>query len=259
MTKTDIPYKGAFDGTRLNAQPIQKLRKNDTGETLSVHSVFYTVQGEGPFSGQAAVFVRLAGCNLQCPMCDTEYTDGVQTRNMKEILRDIQRHAPPQWRGLVVVSGGEPFRQNLSGLLRALVSWGYYVQVESNGTLPPPTLATGYNTDTGQKRGVYIVCSPKTGKVHDDIRHRACCFKYVLSADAVSDEDGLPTSVLGLPNPPARPSMGRDGKWIQPVYVQPADHQDPEVNEANARATTRSGMRYGYTIQLQIHKYLNMK
>ena len=258
MTKTETPYTGAFDGTRLNAQPIQKLRKDDAGETLSVHSVFYTVQGEGPFSGHPAVFVRLGGCNLQCPMCDTEYTDGVTTFDIDQIVEQVQSHAPLFWRGLIVVSGGEPFRQNLSGLLDSLTAYGYYVQVESNGTLPPPDLACGYSIDTGKREGVYIVCSPKTGKVHDKIRYRACCFKYVLSADAVAD-DGLPTSVLGLPNPPARPSMGRNGKWIQPVYIQPADHQDPDVNEANARATARSGMEHGYTIQLQIHKYLNME
>src|SRR3954467_9071958 len=46
------------------------------GNSLSIHSIFYTLQGEGPYSGCPAVFMRLAGCNLQCPGCDTDYTSG---------------------------------------------------------------------------------------------------------------------------------------------------------------------------------------
>ena len=45
----------------------------DDGQELWVQEVFYTLQGEGPFSGQPALFIRLAGCNLRCFWCDTEF------------------------------------------------------------------------------------------------------------------------------------------------------------------------------------------
>ena len=50
----------------INIQPIEK-RELSTDGSVQVHSIFYTLQGEGPFAGQPAVFVRLAGFNLQCP------------------------------------------------------------------------------------------------------------------------------------------------------------------------------------------------
>jgi len=50
----------------MNQQPIEKQFLHPKGD-LEVHSIFLTIQGEGPFTGQRAVFVRLAGCNLQCP------------------------------------------------------------------------------------------------------------------------------------------------------------------------------------------------
>ena len=49
------------------------------GYTLNVHSRAETIQGEGPYAGCPAAFIRLAGCNLQCPRCDTEYTPGKDT------------------------------------------------------------------------------------------------------------------------------------------------------------------------------------
>ena len=55
----------------INKQPIEKREPSYEG-TLQVHSIFKTIQGEGPFCGTPCVFVRLAGCNLQCPACDTD-------------------------------------------------------------------------------------------------------------------------------------------------------------------------------------------
>ena len=57
----------------MNQQAPEKQQLRGDG-LLAVHSIFYTIQGEGPFAGETAVFVRLAGCNLQCPLCDTDYT-----------------------------------------------------------------------------------------------------------------------------------------------------------------------------------------
>ena len=52
----------------MNTQPTEK-RTNS--QNLDITEIFFTIQGEGPFSGHRAVFIRLAGCNLQCPACDT--------------------------------------------------------------------------------------------------------------------------------------------------------------------------------------------
>src|SRR5262245_19999182 len=117
----------------MNQQPIEKRVKQ--GTPLQVHSIFNTIQAEGPFCGTPASFVRLAVCALQCPACDTDYTSFRANMQTSLILEEIQRFRS---HGLVVITGGEPFRQDLGPLIDKLVKAGYYVQIETNGSLPPP-------------------------------------------------------------------------------------------------------------------------
>ena len=240
----------------MNIQPIEKRELRADG-TLSVHSIFLTIQGEGPFCGVPCVFVRLAGCNLQCPACDTEYTAGRRDMGPYEVLAEVNElwRAEGWRRGLVVVTGGEPFRQDLAGLFGALINNRYYVQVESNGTLRPTPWA--YSNRPDLREGVYIVCSPKTGKINQAVFNHACALKYVVRAGCVRDEDGLPLSALDHPsNPyPARPPKG----WMRPVYVQPLDSKDPDENAAHAREAVASCLRHGYTLQVQVHKMIGVE
>ena len=91
----------------INIQPIEKYVQAEN-KMLDVHSIFYTIQGEGPFTGCPAVFVRLAGCNLKCPGCDTDYTSNRTPMTAEQILNKILELASPAT--LVVITGGEPFR-----------------------------------------------------------------------------------------------------------------------------------------------------
>lgn len=232
---------------RINIQPIEK-RHEGNGSFLDVHSIFYTIQGEGPYCGFPAVFIRLAGCNLQCPACDTDYTVGRHIMTVEELLNSVQRHLTPYCEpGLVVITGGEPFRQNIAPMCKLLRSNGHTVQIETNGTLPPPE---------DLPLDVVIVCSPKTGRVHSSIARRATCYKYVLSHSSIA-ADGLPTLALGHSASPyvARPPEGYIGR----VYLQPMDAQDEIENALNTRAVVKSCMTHGYVLQLQIHKLLNLE
>lgn len=235
-----------------NQQPIEKRVRNDDGRSLSVHSIFHTIQGEGPFCGTPAVFIRLAGCNLQCPGCDTDYTSDRWEAGSVTLLNHVQEM---QKDGLVVITGGEPFRQNLVPLLNTLTDAGYYVQIETNGTLDPGDYP--FCTSPDIRTGVYVVCSPKAGKVHPRINKVASCFKYVLAHDSILEEDGLPLRAL---DHTASPYVARPQKdFHRPVYLQPMDAYDSATNEANLKACIRSCMRHGYILQLQIHKIINME
>lgn len=235
----------------MNNQPIEK-RSHRLDGLLEVHSIFHTIQGEGPFCGTPAVFVRLAGCNLQCPGCDTDYTSNRTACAPFHVLNEVQRYMA---RGLVVITGGEPFRQDIGRLINTLTDAGFYVQVESNGTLPPSDDVL-WNTMTDIRTGAYVVCSPKAGKVNQDLSNVACCFKYVISHDSVG-EDGLPLHALQHPAKPhvARPPHG----WHRPVYLQPMDSKNEEVNALNLRTAIESCMKHGYILQLQVHKIINME
>lgn len=236
----------------LNKQPIEKREPSYEG-TLQVHSIFKTIQGEGPFCGTPCVFVRLAGCNLQCPACDTDYTSRRQLMYVNEIVEQVHNLSVRQEpRGLVVITGGEPFRQHINELIDTLLSWGWYVQIESNGTMNPPVQV--WNKNTSERKGPYLVISPKTGKLNPLALEAACALKYVVAWDKL-DYDKLPTSALGMPNPPAKPPEG----WTHPVYIQPLDSQNIAENQRNLAAAVDASLARGYILQLQVHKLIGVE
>lgn len=236
----------------MNIQPIEKASTRNDG-MLEVHSIFHTIQGEGPFSGTPAVFIRLAGCNLNCPQCDTDYTSKRDLLSPHQIVEIVVGFAPVQ---LIVITGGEPFRQQIGNLVNRLLLLNFIVQIESNGTLPPSTDVI-WTKDIGLRKGAYIICSPKTGKVNALLEQEACCFKYVVNGDSIH-HDGLPRHVLGHGASPhvARPCVG---SLIKLIYIQPADVKDEVGNQENLQAAIRSCMKNGYVLQLQMHKLLGME
>jgi 7-carboxy-7-deazaguanine synthase len=241
---------------KINHQPIEKADRSDDG-SLMIHSLFFTIQGEGPNVGKRAVFLRLAGCNLQCPGCDTEYTDGAFRESVESISTRIRSaHLAYTTKPcLVVITGGEPLRQNILPLVNSLIAEGYPVQIETNGTLGLSLSHVQAKTF----RELQIVCSPKAGKVHESLYMFITAYKYVVNWGEIDPGDGLPTSVLGMPNAPARPHAGFEGT----VYVQPADEdrqKHAQVNNAqNLKAAVRSVQTFGHTLCLQTHKIIGVE
>lgn len=216
---------------------------NDDG-MLDVVKVYPTIQGEGPYSGLPAVFVRLAGCNLQCPLCDTQYTKGRKLKTIDEIELSVLKICRERNIWLVVVTGGEPFRQSgTSDLMDRLIGKDIVCQVETNGTLYQDTQAT-------------IVCSPKCSTLNKNLSQALIdsddhCLKYVLDADNIDLSDGLPSSVLGQPTPPARPPLGFP---TERIYLQPADVGDSFMNSRHVEAVVQSCTKFGYRLCIQTHK-----
>jgi len=231
----------------MNTQPIEKQEHQLTGD-LQVNSIFYTIQGEGPFAGSPAVFVRLAGCNLQCPMCDTEYSKR-RLMTPGEIALHVVAVAPNSTHGraLVVITGGEPFRQNLLPLVTHLLDFDIDVQIETNGTLYQEL---PYDEIT-------VVCSPKAGRINVKLAPHIDALKYVLHADSVDPEDGLPILALDHSAAPklARPPEGYEGV----IYLQPVDEGDIEKNKRHQDAVVKSVLKHGYTLCLQLHKLIGVE
>ncbi|MFT8674766.1 MAG: 7-carboxy-7-deazaguanine synthase [Acetobacter sp.] len=149
--------------------------------TYSVKEIFLTLQGEGGQAGRVAVFCRFTGCNLwsgrevdrasaTCQFCDTDFigTDG-EGGGKFETAADLARAIDALWpvetaaqtrpavshgahaRKLVVFTGGEPLLQLDAALIDAMHQHGFFIAVESNGTLAAPA-------------GVDWLCiSPKAG------------------------------------------------------------------------------------------------
>ncbi len=100
--------------------------------TLLVSEIFHSIQGESTWAGMPCTFVRLAGCNLDCRYCDTQYArSGGQSMTIQEILGRLDR-----WHcNLVEITGGEPLLQDeCHDFCRALADRGKTVLLETNGS-----------------------------------------------------------------------------------------------------------------------------
>ena len=112
-----------------------------------INEIFYSLQGEGYYTGTPAIFIRFSGCNLKCSFCDTQHEDG-KLMSDKEIIAEVTKYPAPT----VILTGGEPSLWIDSGFIDLLHRAGKYVCIETNGTHPLPN-----NID-------WVTCSPKQGE-----------------------------------------------------------------------------------------------
>jgi 7-carboxy-7-deazaguanine synthase len=98
--------------------------------------IYKSVQGESSFAGVPCIFVRLAGCNLRCSWCDSEYTfTGGYKLSEDEVVAEIEKLAPVR---LIEFTGGEPLLQEreLIPLMERLLDRGYELMIETSGERP---------------------------------------------------------------------------------------------------------------------------
>ena len=104
-------------------------------QLLAVSEIFFSIQGESTYGGRPCIFIRLAGCNLRCDWCDTEYAqegDRGRESSVDEIVATIGAYPC----NLVEITGGEPLLQEGTlPLLKRLLAKGYQLLMETNGTI----------------------------------------------------------------------------------------------------------------------------
>lgn len=112
---------------------------------MRINEIFYSLQGEGHFTGVPSIFIRFAGCNLKCAFCDTEHNpyEEMTLQDVIDRIKDFPgRH--------IVFTGGEPSLQLTEDICRQLKDLGYDIQVETNGTRALPEGCIDW-----------VTCSPK--------------------------------------------------------------------------------------------------
>lgn len=116
-------------------------------KTYRIHEIFYSLQGEGFFTGCPSVFIRFSGCNLHCSFCDTDFAS--YTEMTAQEIRTAVQALTLDARVHIVLTGGEPTLQLDESLLDTLHETGKMICLETNGTKIPPL-------------GIdWLTCSPK--------------------------------------------------------------------------------------------------
>ena len=187
---------------------------------MKINETFISLQGEGYFTGTPAFFLRFSGCNLRCPFCDTRHQDYTE-RSEDDIVAEAVRQAPRH----IVVTGGEPAMQLTPTLVERLHAAGFFIQVETNGTLPLP-------------QGIdWVTCSPKGSPI----------LKRVDELKVLYGENGFDPSIA-------------DRIEAKEYRLQPLDTGNPERNRIILRSCIDYILQHPrWSLSLQTHKLLDIK
>lgn len=217
-------------------------------EPIKLNEIFYSIQGEGPFIGMPAVFVRLAGCNLSCSFCDTDFSEQLSVSTPSELLKLVETALDGSLaylRPLIVLTGGEPFKQDLNAILEALTQYGLQVQIETNGSIVYDSC------DFSLLEKVIIVCSPKHVSVHRHLAPYIDAYKILVSRDSF---DKAEQSALAY-------ALTEKPIYIQPIYEgPPPDALGWRPSDSNNfEAAIELCKKHNFLLSPQLHKLIGEK
>ena len=219
-----------------------------------VNEIFATLQGEASFTGTPSVFIRLQGCGVACPWCDTKHTWELKPAQLTEFslitkkeidknswafatCQDLVNFITANYPQIthIVITGGEPAQYNLIALCEALENIGKDMQIETSGTEQLQI------TDR-----TWVTLSPKinmpSGKiVLQDAVNRANEIKMPIGK--ITDIDKLKEFLLTYNVAPNIPI------WLQPLSQNPSATQ----------LCIREAMANNWRLSIQVHKYLNIR
>lgn len=192
--------------------------------TYRINEIFYSLQGEGYYTGTAAGFIRFSGCNLKCPFCDTRHENG-RLMELDEIVSAVSEFPARH----TVITGGEPSLWITGEFIEALHHAGKFIAIETNGT---HSLPEGID---------WITCSPKIDIFPEaGIRIGRCDeLKAVYNGQDMSIYDKI------------------DAKHR---FIQPCDTGNPEKDKHLLEECIKFCKTHPqWRLSLQTHKYINIR
>lgn len=201
---------------------------------MEVNEIFTSFQGEGPFIGKRATFLRLSKCNLNCDFCDTESRDEGEVMSVEDVKNALLDEFDKHNTDFLVITGGEPTLQykELRELL-PLLDGKCEIQFESNGT-----------SHENPIEEVYYVISPKTDKENvykRYLQYGNVFFKFVIENQTDID------FVLEL--------LEKYEKPANEVYLQPEFSKAPQVMDL----ILSNRLPLNVKVTGQLHKYLKQR
>jgi len=218
-----------------------------------INELFETIQGEGSFTGQPSIFIRLQGCPVACSWCDTKHTwainldDQISTSNMlnktqesdhwselsvDDILQVIIQEGYQAKH--IVITGGEPAMVDLTPLCLGLEEQGYSCQIETSGTFEILTSKKCWVTVSPKvnMKGGYKILSSAMHRANE-IKHPIATEQHVDDLKALLDEHQIVDTQ---------------------VYLQPIS-QKKRATELAIRTCIENDWR----LSVQVHKYLGIE
>ena len=211
-----------------------------------INEVFRTIQGEAKFTGTPCVFIRLQGCGVGCAWCDTKHTwetndndrvfdiiakesDGDSWASMS--IQDILDYCNDSGVSHVVLTGGEPFEQDIEPLIEALYRNHFQVQIETSGTVP-----------FDSSPNAWVTVSPKYNMAGGKEVLESC----LINADEIKFPVGKDIDVE---------RAAEIQKWfIGDVWLQPLSQ-----SKKATKLCLEACYKHGFNLSIQTHKYIGVR
>ncbi|WP_201294509.1 7-carboxy-7-deazaguanine synthase QueE [Colwellia sp. 20A7] len=218
-----------------------------------INEMFETIQGEGSFTGQPSIFIRLQGCPVGCSWCDTKHTWEVELSD--EVTKEkmlAKSQETPQWSNLsvtqlkalvteqgykakhIVITGGEPCMVDLTSLCNAFEEFGYSTQVETSGTFEILVSNKCWVTVSPKinMRGGYPILSSAMARANE-IKHPVATEQHVDDLKALLAEHNVGNT---------------------PIYLQPISQKDRATQLAIDTCIANN-----WRLSIQVHKYIGIE
>ncbi|PCH95257.1 MAG: 7-carboxy-7-deazaguanine synthase QueE [Gammaproteobacteria bacterium] len=218
-----------------------------------INELFETIQGEGSFTGQPSIFIRLQGCPVGCSWCDTKQTWEIELSD--EVTKEImlaKSQETSQWSNAsieqiltiigereyrakhIVITGGEPCMVDLTPLCNAFDKLGYSTQVETSGTFEIRVSNKCWVTVSPKvnMRGGYPILSSAMTRANE-IKHPIATMQHVDDLKALLAEHNIVNT---------------------PIYLQPISQKNRATELAIETCIANN-----WRLSVQVHKYLGIE
>ncbi len=211
-------------------------------KTFQLAEHFISINGEGQFAGELALFLRFAGCNLRCHWCDTAWACCKDAPHEKVTLREIQgiaEDAAAQGVRNVTLTGGEPLLQkHIADVIRMLSDMGMRTEIETNGAIP---------LETFRHCGAAFTMDYKLPSSQMEQHMRTENFALLQAQDTVKFVCGSREDVLRAKQ------IAEQFRPQCPMYLSPVFGRIDPAEIVEIMKAERMGK---FRLQLQLHKFI---
>ena len=221
--------------------------------TYKINEIFETLQGEGSFTGQPSIFIRLQGCPVGCSWCDTKHTWAVSPEQEVErkdiVVKKIENESwgvfkIAQLKAIflsegyqakhIVITGGEPCMYDLTPLCNYFEAIGYSCQVETSGTFEVQVSGKCWVTVSPKvnMKGGYKVLNSALARANE-IKHPVATEQHIDDLKTLLNEHAIVN---------------------KQIYIQPISQKKRATELA-----IQSCIENNWRLSVQVHKYIGIE